>query len=153
MLENAAAASALKVDLELAEGCQKFLNANTKGSAEQDLSHQFNKLKLTDVCFAPGIVQRLYHDKFISANLSTPSNFTAFAFYEQPHLSCAKQHYYLIWHLIHEVGIKQTPKKIKSLLMQDVSFQRTIPCWGCSCNILWVQWRSSLALRAQLCLR
>ena len=39
MLENAAAASASEVDLELAEGCQKFLNANTKGSAEQDLSH------------------------------------------------------------------------------------------------------------------
>jgi hypothetical protein len=34
MLENSAAASALEVDLELGEGCQKFLNANTKGSAE-----------------------------------------------------------------------------------------------------------------------
>jgi hypothetical protein len=44
MLENAAAASALEVDLELAKGCQKFLNANTKESAEQDLSHLFNKL-------------------------------------------------------------------------------------------------------------
>ena len=30
MLENAAATSASEVDLELAEGCQKFLNANTK---------------------------------------------------------------------------------------------------------------------------
>jgi hypothetical protein len=42
MLENAAAASALEVNMKLAEGCQKLLNANTKGSAEQDLSHQFN---------------------------------------------------------------------------------------------------------------
>ena len=39
MLENAAAASALEVDLKLVEGCQKFLNADTKASAEQDLSH------------------------------------------------------------------------------------------------------------------
>jgi hypothetical protein len=82
MLENKAAASALEVDLELAEGCQKFLNANTKGSAEQDLSQRFDKLNLIDVCFAQGIVQRLYHGKFISANSSTPSNFTAFAFFK-----------------------------------------------------------------------
>jgi hypothetical protein len=57
MLENTAAASALEVDLELMEGCQKILNANTKGSAEQDLSNQFDKLNLTDIYFAQGIVQ------------------------------------------------------------------------------------------------
>jgi hypothetical protein len=36
MLENAAAASALEVNLELVKGCQKILNADTKGSVEQD---------------------------------------------------------------------------------------------------------------------
>jgi hypothetical protein len=35
MLENAAAASASEVDLDLAESCQKFLNTNTKGSANK----------------------------------------------------------------------------------------------------------------------
>ncbi len=84
ILENAAAVSTMEVYLELAEGCKRFLNTNTKGTAEQELSHQFDKLNLTNVCFAPGIVQCLYHGKFISANLSTPSNFTAFAFYKQP---------------------------------------------------------------------
>jgi hypothetical protein len=39
MLKNAAMASTLEVNLELAEGCQKILKANTKGSAEQDQSH------------------------------------------------------------------------------------------------------------------
>ena len=34
MLENAAVASTLEVDLELVEGCQKILNADTKESAE-----------------------------------------------------------------------------------------------------------------------
>jgi hypothetical protein len=97
----------LEVDLELVEGCQKFLNTGKKGSAEQDLSHRFDKLNLTYVCFAPGIVQRLYHGKVISANLSTPSKFTAFAFYEKPPFSCVKQDNYLICHLIHKIGIKQ----------------------------------------------
>jgi hypothetical protein len=120
ILENAAAARALEVNLELAEVCQKFLNAHTKGSAEQDPSHQFNKLNLTEVCFAPGIVQRLYHGKFISTNLSTPSNFTAFAFYKQPPFLCVKQENYLFCHLIHKIGIKQLPEEIKSSLMQDV---------------------------------
>jgi hypothetical protein len=120
MLENAAAASALEVDLELAEGCQKFLNANTRGSAEQDLSHQFDKLNLTDICFSPGIVQCLFHGKFISANLSIPSNFMAFAFNEQPPLLCVKQDNYLICNLIHKINIKQSPKEIKSSLMQDL---------------------------------
>jgi hypothetical protein len=46
MLENTAVASAFVVDLKLAEGCQKILNT-------QDLSHQFNKLNLTDVCLDP----------------------------------------------------------------------------------------------------
>jgi hypothetical protein len=56
----------------------------------------------------------------ISANLSTPSNFAAFSFYKQPPLLCIKQDNYLICHLIHEVGIKQLTKEIKSLLMLDV---------------------------------
>jgi hypothetical protein len=143
MLENAAAASTLEVDLELVEGCQKFLNVNTSGSVEQDLSHQFDKLNFTDVCFAPGKVQHLYHGKFISANLSTPSNFTAFAFFKQHPLLCIKQDNYLICHLIHEVGIKQSPKEIKSSLMQDVIVPKDYLVGGtvCSCNILWVQWR------------
>ncbi len=64
--------------------------------------------------FAPGIVQHLYHDKFISANSSTPSNFTAFGFYTQPPLLRVKQDNYLICHLIHEISIKQLPDKIKS---------------------------------------
>ncbi len=120
MLENAAAASALEVDMELVEGCPKFLNTDTKESAEQDLSNQFNKLNLTGICFAPGIVQPLYHGKFISSNLSTPRNFTAFVFYKQPPLSCTKQDNYLICLLIHKIGIKQSPEEIKSSLMQDV---------------------------------
>jgi hypothetical protein len=44
----------------------------------------------------------------------------AFAFYEQPPLSCVKQDNHLICHLIHKIGIKQLPKEIKSSLMQDV---------------------------------
>jgi hypothetical protein len=52
--------------------------------------------------------------------LSTPSNFTAFAFYEQLPLSCVKQDNYQICHSIHEMGIKQSPKEFKSSLMQDV---------------------------------
>jgi hypothetical protein len=118
MLENAAAASASEVNLKLAEGYQQFLNADTIGSAEQDLSHQFDELNLTGICFAPGIVQRLYHGEFISANPSTPNNFTAFAFYKQPPLLCIKQDNYLICHLINEVGIKQSPKEIKSSLIK-----------------------------------
>jgi hypothetical protein len=37
-----------------------------------------------------------------------------------PPLLCVKQDNYLICHLIHEVGIKQSPDKIISSLMQDV---------------------------------
>jgi hypothetical protein len=113
MLENAAAVSALEFDLELAEGCQKLLNGGTKGTAEQEQIHQFNELNLTGVCFAPGIVQHLHHGKFISANLSTPSNFTALSFYMQPLLLSVKQDNYLICHLIHKISIKQSPNKIK----------------------------------------
>jgi hypothetical protein len=66
--------------------------------------------------------------------LSTPINFTAFAFYEQPPLSSVTQDNFLICHLIHKIGIKQSPDKIKSSLMQDVIVPKDY-------TLLGVQWQ------------
>lgn len=120
MLENASATSAMEIDLDMAESCMKFINSDSKGTAAQELSHQFEELNLTDVCFAPGIVQKLYLGEFINPNTSTPNNFTPFAFYEQAPLSSIKQDDYIICHLIQEHGIKQTSEEIKSSLKQEV---------------------------------
>ena len=120
MLVNASATSKLEVDTELTQPCRKFLNASSQGHAEQELHHQFNSLNLTDVCFAPGTVQNLYLGEFIYGNSSAPSNFTVFAFFEQPPLSNAKQENYLTCHLIHENGQKQSLDEIKASMKQEV---------------------------------
>ncbi len=124
MLKNAAATSKMDLDPELPEACKLFLNASTHGHAEQELSHQFESLNLHDVRFAPGVVQCLYLGEFIYGNSSSPSNFTVFAFYEQPPLSDAKQANYLMCHLINENGQKQSVDEIKASLKQEVIVPR-----------------------------
>lgn len=52
MLQHASATSRLEIDTELTQPCKKFLNASTQGHAQQELSHQFDTLNLTDVSLA-----------------------------------------------------------------------------------------------------
>lgn len=120
MLENGSATSKLEIDVQLTQACRKFLNASSQGHAEQELHHQFNTLNLTDVCFAPGTIQNLYLGEFTYRNSSSPSNFTIFAFFEQPPLSNVKQENYLTCHLIHENGQKQSMEEIKASMKQEV---------------------------------
>jgi hypothetical protein len=130
MLTHASATSRLEIDTELTSACKKFLNASTQGHAEQELSHQFETLNLLDVCFAPGIIQNLYLGEFIYGNTSCPSNFTVFAFFEQPPLSDAKQQSYLACHLIHENGQKQSLDDIKASLKQEVVIPKDFTSLG-----------------------
>lgn len=120
MLENGSVTSKLEIDVQLTQACRKFLNASSQGHAEQELHHQFNTLNLTDVCFAPGTIQNLYLGEFTYGNSSSPSNFTVFAFFEQPPLSNAKQENYITCHLIHENGQKQSMEEIKASMKQEV---------------------------------
>jgi hypothetical protein len=120
MIQNGSATSRLEIDIQLTQACLKFLNATSQGHAEQELHHQFSTLNLTDVCFAPGTIQNLYLGEFTYGNSSSPSNFTVFAFYEQPPLSNAKQENYLTCHLIHENGQKQSLDEIKASMKQEV---------------------------------
>ena len=120
MLKNASATSKMDLDPELPESCKKFLNSSNQGHAEQELCHQFESLNLSDVCFAPGTIQNLFLGEFVYGNSSSPSNFTVFAFYEQPPLSDEKQSNYLICHLIHEKGTKQSVDDIKQSMKQEV---------------------------------
>jgi hypothetical protein len=77
-------------------------------------------LNLTDVAFASGTIQNLYMGEFIYGNSSSPSNFTVFAFFEQPPLSDSKQTNYLTCHLIHEMGQKLSVDEIKASMRQEV---------------------------------
>ncbi len=120
MLKNASATNKTDLDPDLTDECKKFLNATSQGHAEQELSHQFETLKMTDVTFAPGTIQSLFLGEFTYGNSSLPSNSTVFAFYEQPPLSGVKQTNYLTCHLIHEHGIKQSIDEIKASLKQEV---------------------------------
>ncbi len=120
MLIHALASSRLEIDTELTSSCKKFLNASSQGHAEQELSHQFDTLNLLDVCFAPGVIQNMYLGEFTYGNSCCPSNFTVFAFFEQPPLSNSKQQSYLTCHLIHENGHKQLLDEVKASLKQEV---------------------------------
>jgi hypothetical protein len=70
--------------------------------------------------FASGTTQALYLGDFLYANLSSLSNFTAFAFHEQEPNSLNQQTDYLICHLIQEQGQEKSIGDIKASLKQTV---------------------------------
>lgn len=120
MLELASAITAADAIVNLAESCKSFLNAENKGLAEQTLTHQFEERGLTEVALATGTVQALFHGEFLYSDPSTPSNFTAFAFFEQQPLCNTRQHNYLTCSLIQQQGQRLTLEEIKASLKQEV---------------------------------
>ncbi len=83
MICRAAALSSTDDNESLPTTFSCFINQENVGMAQYDLVHQFKEQGYYDVAFASGTTQALYIDKFLYADLSTPSNFTIFAFYEQ----------------------------------------------------------------------
>ncbi len=120
MLKRAAATDWNDKDKEIAPTCLHFINSDNVGLAQYELIHQFKESGFPDVTFASGTTQALYLGDFLHANLSSPSNFTIFAFHEQEPNSLNQQTDYLICHLIQEQGQKKFINDIKAPLKQTV---------------------------------
>jgi hypothetical protein len=98
MLKQAAATDQNNKDKEIAPTCLCFINSNNVGLAQYKLIHQFKESGFPDVTFALGMTQALYLGDFLYTNLSSPSNFMVFAFYQQEPNSSNQQTDYLICH-------------------------------------------------------
>jgi hypothetical protein len=104
----------------ITQTCQRFINANNVGQAQSKLINQFKTGGFPDVTFALGTTQALFLGKFLYADLSSPSNFTIFAFHKQEPNSSNQQTYFLICHFIQEQGQKKSLDKFKASFKQAV---------------------------------
>jgi hypothetical protein len=120
MLKRAASTDWNNEDEEIAPICLRFINSNNTGLAQYKLIHQFKESGFPDVIFALGMTQALYLGSFLYADLSSPSNFSVFAFNEQEMNSWNQQAGYLICHFIQEQGQKKSIDDIKSSLKQTM---------------------------------
>jgi hypothetical protein len=102
MHKQAAATDWNDEDKEIAPTCLCFINSDNVGIAHYKLIHQFKESRFPDVTFSLGTTQALYLGDFLYADLSSPSNFTVFAFHEQEPDSSNQQTDYLICHLMKE---------------------------------------------------
>ncbi len=84
MLWNAAAIDPkLPTPDKLHDTCKQFFAQLNWASADQELCHCFGKLGLEDIAWFKGALKALYTGKFIYMNPGSPSNFSAFVFYEE----------------------------------------------------------------------
>ncbi len=120
MLKQATATDRNDKDKEIAPTCLRFINSDNVGLAQYELIYQFKESGFPDVTFALGMTQALYLGDFLYTKLSSPSNFTVFAFHEQEPNSLNQQTDYLICHLIKEQGQKKSKDDIKASLKQTV---------------------------------
>ena len=105
------------------ESCERFMNAMTRGVAEQELSMQLKTFGLGDMAFATGLSLNLYSGKFLYATRNNPSNFSCFSVYKGTHLDKEdNQNQQLILNLIKSKGKGQTIEEIKALNKQTSSF-------------------------------
>ncbi len=120
MLLCAATTHSINEREEITPTCQCFINAKNFGLPQYKLIHQFKTGGFPDISFASGTTPAHFLGKFLYADLSTPSNFTIFAFHEQEPNSSNQQTDFLICHLIKEQGQKKSLDKIKASLKQAV---------------------------------
>eukprot|EP00957_Ditylum_brightwellii_P190265 14482835-Ditylum_brightwellii.AAC.1 len=66
----------------MVQTCKDFMNCESAGLANQTLCFHFKDIGLNDVSFAHGLTQALYTGSFLYVDVSTPSNFSAFCFFE-----------------------------------------------------------------------
>ena len=68
---------------DISEDLKNFLNSESAEIAEQEFLDQFRARGISDVGFAHGTVRAMYNGHFQYFDESTPSNFSAFNFFEQ----------------------------------------------------------------------
>lgn len=83
MLVMASVTDYVDTPSDTAESCRLFFNCKNAALADQELHQQFEDMGLGDVGFAHGTTQALHNGMFLYSEGSTPSNFTAFSFFEQ----------------------------------------------------------------------
>eukprot|EP00957_Ditylum_brightwellii_P032200 2441386-Ditylum_brightwellii.AAC.1 len=101
--------------------CKDFINCESAGLADQTLHFHFKYIGLSDVSFAHGLTQALYTGSFLYADASTPSNFSAFCFFESSPVEALKmEEHSLLLHLIATQGQGKSLADIKALAKQTV---------------------------------
>jgi hypothetical protein len=117
MIACTAAATSNDINEDLPATLTCFVNCEYVGMAQYDLVHQFKEPGFPYVAFALGTTQALFIGEFLYSILSTPSNFTVFAFHEQDPNSNNCQQDYLICHLLQIEG--------KEIIRRDKSITQT----------------------------
>ena len=120
MIKMASSTDGDRAAIDLVESCRAFMNSENTGMADQELNLQFEDLGQGDVGFTHGLVQNLHSGNFFYNDASTPSNFSAFSFYEQLPLQCEQKSRYLMLHLIATQGQGKTVSEIKASARQEV---------------------------------
>jgi hypothetical protein len=120
MIAHTAALSSNDKNKNLPETFIRFVTCDNFGMAQYDLVHQFKEQGFPDIAFASCTTQALFIREFLYSNLSTPSNFTMFAFHEQEPNSNNCQQDYLFCHLLQIKGQKKSLEEIKASLKQVV---------------------------------
>mmetsp|Transcript_24275 Transcript_24275/g.35971 ORF Transcript_24275/g.35971 Transcript_24275/m.35971 type:complete len:132 (+) Transcript_24275:635-1030(+) len=126
---------------------QFILNCKNAALADQELHQQFEDMVLGDVGFAHGTTHTLHNGMFLYSEGSTPSNFTAFSFFEQQPLErddVCKRALFLI--LVSAVGqekslddIKKSAKQTVRVPTDFVGLQNQLGYWKGACRIFLVK--------------
>ena len=108
------------------DSCKRFMNAETDGTADQELNIQFKNLHLNDAAFSIRFTQALYNGRFLWSDSSTPSNFSPFCIFEiEPLLAAEQQNRHFILHIVQTQGKGRTLDEIKSSSKQQVKAPTT----------------------------
>lgn len=121
MMKMAASPDGEEAATDLPETCKRFYQKETEGLADKEFSLFFEKEGHGDVAYAHGSIQAYRNGNFEYAQLHMPSNFTAFAFYEQSPLARGNQSRQLTLHLLQNHAHNMTEDRIRSLAKQIIT--------------------------------
>jgi hypothetical protein len=99
--------------------CKRFINATSKGIAEQKLCIQFRQMGLGEMAYATGLILNLYNGRFLYAIRNNPSNFSCFSVHKGSNVDEEEQHSrQLLLHLIEKEGKGRSVEELKALNKQ-----------------------------------
>ena len=119
----------------MAKSCKDFLNSKNVGLAEQELISQFEALALNSVGFTHGLVQALYFGLLTYNRGQSPSNLSAFCFFDIHPLKNDQSHRSLILHIQANQGPNQSLSEIKTSTKQSVDCPMTIDALISKCEV------------------